>query len=84
MIFRLSQKLNTKIKAGTLRALPLDENPLADWSAHLFAERNPHIGAETWWFRLRVSTRCFQGDGGQARTVTVGEQPMIDTLLDAC
>ncbi|HMF11239.1 MAG TPA: hypothetical protein VKE94_03005, partial [Gemmataceae bacterium] len=36
MIFRLSQKLNTKIKAGALRALPLHENPLADWSAHLF------------------------------------------------
>jgi hypothetical protein len=36
MIFRLSQKLNAKIKAGALRALPLDENPLEDWSAHLF------------------------------------------------
>src|SRR5208283_4500557 len=36
MIFRLSQKLNARIKAGTLRALPLDENPFADWSAHLF------------------------------------------------
>jgi hypothetical protein len=36
MIFRLSQKLNAKIKAGVLRALPLHENPLADWSAHLF------------------------------------------------
>jgi hypothetical protein len=36
MIFRLSQKLNAKIKAGALRALPLHENPLADWSAHLF------------------------------------------------
>jgi len=36
MIFRLSQKLNAKINAGALRALPLDENPLADWSAHLF------------------------------------------------
>jgi hypothetical protein len=36
MIFRLSQKLNTKIKAGTLPALPLDENPFADWSAGLF------------------------------------------------
>src|ERR1700722_18121798 len=44
MIFRLSQKLNTKIKAGTLRALPLDENPLADWSAHLFvAGRTQYI-----------------------------------------
>jgi uncharacterized protein DUF6933 len=36
MIFRLSQKLTTKIKAGVLQALPLHENPLADWSAHLF------------------------------------------------
>ena len=36
MILRLSQKLNAKIKGGTLISLPLDENPLADWSAHLF------------------------------------------------
>jgi hypothetical protein len=44
MIFRLSQKLNAKIKTGILRALPLDENPLADWSAHLFvAGRTQYI-----------------------------------------
>jgi hypothetical protein len=36
MIFRLSQKLNAKIKAGPLVELPLDKNPFADWSAHLF------------------------------------------------
>ena len=36
MIFRLSQKLNAKIKAGTLPSVPLDQNPFADWSAHLF------------------------------------------------
>jgi Domain of unknown function (DUF6933) len=36
MIFRLSQKLNAKIKAGTLGAASLDENPFADWSAGLF------------------------------------------------
>src|ERR1700686_4727998 len=36
MIFRLSQKLNAKIKAGTLGAVPLHENPFADWSAGLF------------------------------------------------
>jgi hypothetical protein len=36
MNFRLSQKLNTKIKAGRLPTLPLDDNPLADWSGHLF------------------------------------------------
>jgi hypothetical protein len=36
MIFRLSEKLNAKIKAGTLATLPLDQNPFADWSAGLF------------------------------------------------
>ncbi len=36
MIFRLSQKLATKLKEGVLPAVPLDENPYADWSAHLF------------------------------------------------
>jgi hypothetical protein len=44
MIFRLSHKLNAKIKAGTLRTLPPDENPFADWSAHLFiADRTQYI-----------------------------------------
>jgi hypothetical protein len=44
MIFRLSQKLADKIKAGTLAALPPDENPLADWSAHLFvAARTQYV-----------------------------------------
>jgi len=36
MIFRLSQKLAKKIKAGPLKPMPLDENPYADWSCHLF------------------------------------------------
>lgn len=44
MILRLSQKLCTKIKTGTLNTLPLEENPLADWSAHLFvADRKQYI-----------------------------------------
>ncbi len=36
MIFRLSQKLNSKIKAGGLSVLPLEDNPFSDWSAQLF------------------------------------------------
>ena len=36
MIFRLSQALNAKVKAGVLEALPIHDNPLLDWSAHLF------------------------------------------------
>ena len=44
MILRLSQKLNTKIKAGRLTDMPLDENPYADWSCHLFtADRTQYI-----------------------------------------
>jgi len=44
MIFRLSQKLATKLKEGTLPSLPLDENSYTDWSAHLFtADRTQYI-----------------------------------------
>jgi hypothetical protein len=44
MILRLSQKLCTKFKAGSLKTVPLDENPFADWSAHLFvADRTQYI-----------------------------------------
>jgi hypothetical protein len=37
LIFRLSQKLNAKIKVGTLPALPPHEDTFADWSAHYLA-----------------------------------------------
>ena len=44
MIFRLSQKLNSKIKAGVTKAVPLNENPFADWTAHLFVvDRTQYI-----------------------------------------
>src|SRR6476659_4482047 len=36
MILRLSQKLNTKIKAGKRKAMPPDDNPYADWTCNLF------------------------------------------------
>ncbi|MBC8871327.1 MAG: hypothetical protein H8E44_18025 [Planctomycetes bacterium] len=44
MIFRLSQKLAKKLKAGNAKTLPLDDNPYADWSSHLFtADRTQYI-----------------------------------------
>lgn len=44
MIFRLSQKLATKLKTGKLESIPADENPYADWSSHLFtADRTQYI-----------------------------------------
>jgi hypothetical protein len=36
MIIRLSQKLAKKLHETALPSVPLDENPYADWSAHLF------------------------------------------------
>jgi hypothetical protein len=36
MILRLSQKLCTKLKAGSLKTMQMDDDPFADWSAHLF------------------------------------------------
>jgi len=44
VIFRLSQKLAKKIKEAPSQSLPLDRNPFADWSCHLFtAERTQFI-----------------------------------------
>jgi len=44
MIFRLSQKLAKKIKEAPTKSLPLDPNPFADWSAHLFtADRAQYV-----------------------------------------
>ncbi|QJW98533.1 DUF6933 domain-containing protein [Frigoriglobus tundricola] len=37
MVLRLSQKLNARIKGGTLSAAPPHENSLLDWSAQAFA-----------------------------------------------
>tara|TARA_R110002072_G_scaffold302996_1_gene490915 strand:+ start:34547 stop:34915 length:369 start_codon:yes stop_codon:yes gene_type:complete len=44
MILRLTQKLNTKIKAGKLTEMSLDANPYADWSCNIFtADRTQYI-----------------------------------------
>lgn len=44
LIFRPSRKLATKIKTGRLAPLPPAEDPLTDWSSHLFvAERVQYI-----------------------------------------
>jgi hypothetical protein len=44
LIFRLSQKLNAKLKVGQTSALLLHDNPFADWSAHVFvAGRSQYV-----------------------------------------
>lgn len=44
MILRFSHKFGSKIKVGSLKPSPLDANPYADWSCHLFtADRTQYI-----------------------------------------
>lgn len=44
VVLRLSGKLGTKIKIAPKAVLPLDVNPLADWSGHLFtANRTQYL-----------------------------------------
>jgi hypothetical protein len=44
MIIRVSQKLAKKLKLSAPRPVPLDPNPFADWSAHLFtADRTQYL-----------------------------------------
>lgn len=44
MIFRVSKKLATKLRLECVKPLPLNPNPLADWSAHLFtADRTQYV-----------------------------------------
>ena len=44
MILRLSQKLAKKVDAGMLIEMPLDANPYADWTSHLFtADRTQYV-----------------------------------------
>ena len=44
MILRFSQKLGSRLKTGTLKPLPMDAAPIADWTSHLFfSDRTPYI-----------------------------------------
>ena len=44
MIFRFTQKLGSRLKTGTLKPLPMNDAPVADWTGHLFFfDRTPYI-----------------------------------------
>jgi hypothetical protein len=74
MIFRLTHKLNAQIHGATLVALPLDENPLADWSAGLFvAGRTQYI--------LVSNTKSLYSTVLYARAIT-NESDFIKRALD--
>jgi hypothetical protein len=75
MIFRLSQKLNTKIKAGTLATLPLDENPFADWSAGLFL-----VGR--WQYILLTNTKSLYSTVMYGKGIT-NDSHFIDRALSS-
>ena len=44
MILRFSIKLGSRLRVGTLKPLPLDDAPVADWTGHVFFfRRTPYI-----------------------------------------
>lgn len=74
MVVRLSQKLNIKVKAGTLTARPLDENAFADWSAHLFvAGRTQYL--------LLSNTKSLYSTVVYAKGITTDHR-LIDRALE--
>jgi hypothetical protein len=75
MIFRLTEKLKTKIKAGTLSALPLDENPFADWSAGSFLVRRTQ-------YILLTSTKSLYSTVLPGKSVT-DETTFIERALNS-
>jgi hypothetical protein len=95
MIFRLSQALNARVKAGVLEALPLNENPLLDWSAHLFSVgRSRFILLSNTVSMLsavvpgrgvtsvdRFRDRAF--DGIRACLTVLGHEPLARTIIPA-
>lgn len=61
MILRLSSKLAKKLKVTTQEVLPLDSNPLADWSAHLFVAGRTQVVIVT--NSAALYSVLFQGRG---------------------
>ena len=87
MIFRPSQRLNAKIKAGPLQAMPPHENPLADWSAHLFvAGRRQYIlltNTKALYSTVLDGRGITRVDGFIDRALTSLRQFMADDGLEA-
>lgn len=93
MIFRLTQALNARVKAGALETLPLHENPLMDWSAHLFpvGRSNFILLSNTGSLLSAVvsvrgvtngtSFRDRAFDGIRACLTALGHEPLTRTLL---
>lgn len=75
MIFRLSQALNARVRAGPLEGLPPHGNPLLDWSARLFA-----VGRSK--FILLCNTESLLSAVVSAQGVT-GETTFRDRAFDA-
>lgn len=73
MIFRLSQKLNARIKGGAMAVQPLSENPFADWSAHLFVADRVH-------YILVTNTKSLYSTVMYARGITDDSRFIVRAL----
>jgi hypothetical protein len=93
MIFRLPQAVNARVKCGTLEALPLHENPLLDWSAHLFLvgrsrfillSNTESLLSAVVWAKGMTSETSFRdraSDGIRECMTALGHEPLARTLI---
>lgn len=82
MVIRLSQKLSTKIGETPKKVLPLDQNPLADWSGHLFtADRTQYVIVTN---TASLYSAIFYGRGvtDGSRLIQRGLESVRDVMVD--
>lgn len=73
MIFRLSQKLASKLEVTSLKILPVNHNPFADWSASLFS-------ADRTQYMILTNTTALYSTVMYARGITDQRQFLDRTL----
>lgn len=82
MIIRLSEKLAQKVGETPTKVLPLDENPLADWTGHLFtADRTQYVILTN---TASLYSTLFYGRGvtDGSRLIERGLEAVRDVMVD--
>lgn len=82
MVLRLSQKLSIKIDEAPIKVLSLNQNPLADWSGHLFsADRTQYVILTN---TASLYSTVFYGRGvtDGSRLIERGLEAVRDVMVD--
>lgn len=82
MVLRLSQKLSNKIGEAPIKVLPLNQNPLADWSGHLFAADRTQYVILTNTASLYSTVFYGRGVTDGSRLIERGLEALRDVMVD--